>query len=490
MAQTLDVTLQNRPRFNLYEGGSSDDPNFLTNSIFFGYMPAGVSVLLSLEAGSVNGRPVGASFLGAHSERILGRGTLHEPSTDNRILGMGFLGVENDEGDTPSEFWPDGSNFNQAGLTIKADWARSLGLPIQTTFSTALSGGTIVRQRDAKYYDKASARPIYVFRRNDADTQDVGSPIAFIGGVSSIQSSIVPAVFPTIAADTNEYHLYPQIYTASADSSMDGFVRVRYNSQTEIESLVGGPMVGTRRLKFRFYLSNAPERQALDISPETDNALRSTNFRKLHLGPHRPIGRAYIGSQRFFQQGATPTITSFTVAPTTIDLDTRPSGNITLTFGVTNSTRNSIHHKDTGQNIPLTTSTTAIIAQPDKPTTYVLVCTNDTGSISREVTVGVTKNAGITNFRRTGFYQSRFGTSSGTYRFGARITGLPQPVLTYRFSTGEQGSITTRHLTRVDDNTWDLTWTIYLGSLVSRSMTLTATNASNTTSATIANINN
>ena len=204
------------------------------------------------------------------------------------------------------------------------------------------------------------------------------------------------------------------------------------------------------------------------------------------------IGKVYLGtnSTPYWQQGATPTITSFTVAPTTIDLDTRPSGNITLSFGVTGSTHNAIHRKDTGQNIPLTTPTTAVIAQPDKPTTYVLLSSNNTGAVSREVTVDVNKNAGITNFRRTGFYQSRFGTSSGTYRFGARITGLPQPVLTYRFSTGEQGSITTRHLTRVDDNTWDLTWTIYLGSLVSRSMTLTATNASNTTSATIANINN
>ena len=202
-----------------------------------------------------------------------------------------------------------------------------------------------------------------------------------------------------------------------------------------------------------------------------------------------PIIRVYEGTREVFRQGTAPAITSLTATPDSIDLDTRASGNVTINFGVTNSTHNRLYNTRTGANIPLTTSTSAIFAQPDQTTTYRLVAQNATGSTHRDVTVNVSKNPTIMNFRRTGFAQNPRG-GSVTYQFEATVGGLPRPVLTYRFTTGEQGTVNVRHFAQgATPDVWTVRWTVVLANANARGLTVTATNASGSVSATLANIN-
>ena len=205
-----------------------------------------------------------------------------------------------------------------------------------------------------------------------------------------------------------------------------------------------------------------------------------------------PVQRIYVGNNIFFEQGTPPTIQSFTSDASTIDLDTTlRSRRVHFSFSVANSTHNAITNKRTGMNIPLNTSGTAVINIPNQTTTYVLTASNENGAISSEVTITVTKNPTIMNLRRTGFTGDRLGGTGGTYRFGAIITGLPRPTLRYQFSTGESGTLTTRHLTQGGTPyKWILSFTHYFGLLNPRNLTVTATNASGTASATIINILN
>ena len=240
--------------------------------------------------------------------------------------------------------------------------------------------------------------------------------------------------------------------------------------------------------------------QAYEYNPDPATALdeivrqsggAATKKRYIHIlrGGHTQTDKIYRGSDEIWAPGTVPSITSFTAAPTTIDLDTRATGNITLTFAVTNSTRNRITNARTGTNVPLTTSTTAIVAQPLEPTDYVLTCSNQHGSSSQRVSVGVTRNPQVNNLRRTGFRQSLHGNDAGTYRFGATIIGLPRPSLRYAFSVGGSGAISDRHLSPGSrPDTWNLDWTHYFGTNVPRRLTITATNSSGTASAAIANI--
>ena len=216
---------------------------------------------------------------------------------------------------------------------------------------------------------------------------------------------------------------------------------------------------------------------------------KSTDLVKRFCGS-QAIGKVYLGARLVFEQGTPPAITSLTANPSSIDLDTRASGNVTVNFGVTNSTHNRLYNTRSGANVPLTTSTSAVFAQPQQPTTYRLVCQNAVGSISRDVEVDVTKNPTIASLRRTGFLRHILGGGTSTYEFGATITGLPMPTLRYQFSSGEQGAINPRHLRQgANPYTWTLDWSIVLNSDAARRLTITATNASGTATSTIANIN-
>ena len=202
-----------------------------------------------------------------------------------------------------------------------------------------------------------------------------------------------------------------------------------------------------------------------------------------------PITRVYIGTREVFRQGTPPVITALSAAPNNIDLDTRASGTVTITFGVTGSTHNRLYNTRTGANIPFTTSTTAIFNQPNQTTTYRLVSQNATGATHRDVTINVSKNPTIANFRRTGFAQNPSG-GSVTYQFEATVGGLPRPVLTYRFTTGEQGTVNVRHFVQgATPDVWTVRWTVVLANANARGLTVTATNASGSVTATLANIN-
>ena len=126
------------------------------------------------------------------------------------------------------------------------------------------------------------------------------------------------------------------------------------------------------------------------------------------------------------------------------------------------------------------------IPQPTGTTRYILNVRNNEGVAELATSVNATLNAVITNFRRTAFQQNP-GTQSGTFWFSAQIRGAPQPTLSYRFGNGRQGSITSRHLSAGAVNSWTFSWSVY-HSVLADSLTLTATNSSNTTTATISNI--
>ena len=125
---------------------------------------------------------------------------------------------------------------------------------------------------------------------------------------------------------------------------------------------------------------------------------------------------------------------------------------------------------------------------PTQTTSYYVTATNAAGMSQQSTTVTVTQNTTITGFRKT---RSLSAPPGATFYFTATIKGYPQPTLSYRFGNGTQGTITPRHLTPVSGqtNTWTLDWSKY-HSVITDSLVLTATNSSNTTTATISNINN
>lgn len=207
-----------------------------------------------------------------------------------------------------------------------------------------------------------------------------------------------------------------------------------------------------------------------------------------------PYQALYIGANRVWTQTNPPTISALQAAPASIDLDTRATGTVTITFAVSNSTHNGLTHQD-GRNIPLTTSTSAIFNQPTATETFTLTSANAGGAASRSVTVTVTQNAVISNFRRTGFRQPATGAGGGYFQFTARIVGTPRPVITWRFGNGRQSQRgnDSIHFAPVSGqtNTWDAVlgrgYGFYHVNL-SDSLTWTATNSSNSSTATIANI--
>ena len=195
-----------------------------------------------------------------------------------------------------------------------------------------------------------------------------------------------------------------------------------------------------------------------------------------------------------------PEITAFSVAPDTIDLDTRATGTITFTLAVTGDsgsvTNAQIVRLPGGSNVGTTFTSTAgnnisttlpNITQPQQTTSYRLLATNAGGSSHKDATVTVTKNPTLANCRRTGFNNQGF-----LYQFGFTLTGLPQPVVTYAFSGGQTGTVPTSHFTQGSNPyTWNIDgWRVTMPNANAQSLTLTATNSSGNTTCRIANISN
>ena len=146
----------------------------------------------------------------------------------------------------------------------------------------------------------------------------------------------------------------------------------------------------------------------------------------------------------------------------------------------------------TGANGANISTTVPNIPQPQKTTTYRLVASNSGGASHQDATVTVTKNPTLASCRRTNYIPARPGISSPQYTFGALLTGLPRPVVTYRFSGGQTGTIPTGHFRQgANTYTWNIQdWRITFATDANQSLTLTATNSSGTATCTIANINN
>lgn len=213
---------------------------------------------------------------------------------------------------------------------------------------------------------------------------------------------------------------------------------------------------------------------------------KSTDLVKRFLGS-RAVGKYYLGSRLVWQHTDPPSITALSANPSSIDLDTRATGTVTITFAVSNSTHNRLYNTRTSANIPFTTGTTATFTQPQQPTTYRLVAQNATGAVHRDVVVDVTKNPTIANLRRTGFSQVVGGAN---YRFALTVTGLPRPAVSYRFGDGVSGNIA-HNLFSAGANpyTWTIEFLITRANANNTSLVLTATNASGTVTSTLANIN-
>ena len=197
-----------------------------------------------------------------------------------------------------------------------------------------------------------------------------------------------------------------------------------------------------------------------------------------------------------------PAITAFSVAPSTIDLDTRATGTITFTLAVTGiagSTTNAhIVRVPDGVNIGTAFSAAAgsnisttlpNITQPQQTTTYRLIAHNSGGASHSDTTVTVTKNPTLTNCRRTNVI-SRVGFT--TYTFGFTLTGLPRPVVTFSFSGGRTGTVPPEHYTQgANPYTWTISnWSVTMSNSNAQSLTLTATNTSGTATCNLSNINN
>ena len=132
------------------------------------------------------------------------------------------------------------------------------------------------------------------------------------------------------------------------------------------------------------------------------------------------------------------------------------------------------------------------IDRPDQTTDYRLLAMNGGGASHRDIRLIITQNTTITNLRRTGFRQQGNG---GNFQFTARVTGTPQPNITWRFGNGNQSQRNNDnvHCTSVSGqtNTWDCVWGGLSGSFhpnLTDSFTMTSTNSSNSVSASISNI--
>ena len=245
---------------------------------------------------------------------------------------------------------------------------------------------------------------------------------------------------------------------------------------------------------------NVPRTNLIRVGTKVPNHifLGTTPVRRVYLG--RGTG---VDPLLLYRQENPPTITTFTVAPSTIDLDTRPSGTITFTINVTGviqeQTLAQIVQLPNGNNIGATivaaagsniAQTLPNILQPTQTTSYRLFARNIEGVSHRDFTVTLTQNARISNFRRTGFSQRPDGTR---FQFTARISGTPQPVVTWRFGNGRQSQRDNDsiHFTSVGTNQWDAVWGGAAGIIhpvVSDSLVWTVRNSTGSATATISNI--
>lgn len=197
-----------------------------------------------------------------------------------------------------------------------------------------------------------------------------------------------------------------------------------------------------------------------------------------------------------WENSTPPVITSFTATPTSFDLDNPTPANLQLSFSIASGTTQArIYREPQGTQVGveydssnIVNSATVTTPRPTQNQIYRLVARNTGGASHQDLTVTVTQDAKLERFRRTSFRQVP-SVQAGTFYFEAYVTGYPQPALTYAFGNGNRGTITARHFVPIQGvaNQWIVQWSVY-HTVLNDSLVLTATNSSNSVTATITNI--
>ena len=181
----------------------------------------------------------------------------------------------------------------------------------------------------------------------------------------------------------------------------------------------------------------------------------------------RPAQKIYMGARPsvgnegdpVWENTNPPSIQTFSVTPTSIDLDSRATGNVSISFTAPAQTEVQTaevflvpQHTKVGQTYVTAANTgvsqTFTTPQPNQTQSYRLVLRTSGGAVHRDATVTVQKDLAITNFRRTGFTQDPTNPLRGLYRFAFRITGYPKPN-SFVFSGVHSATTDDRHLTPV-----------------------------------------
>ena len=252
---------------------------------------------------------------------------------------------------------------------------------------------------------------------------------------------------------------------------------------------------------YTLYFIDNRNNNAIAIDPATRTAYDPT--RNFSLGSGNWLSAEYIEDVGFYLYNAssgTNLVKYFNAsrtANTSLDLtstntlfyDSSPIKNIRGSFSKGNILWliDDVNNKAFAYyvNIPNISIGSVTIPQATENQMFRLVSTTGDGASHKELTIRVTENLVISNYRRTGFRQSEiFGRPGGLYSFAFRIKGYPQPNR-FVFSGVQSHTTDGRHLTPVAGqvNTWDFSIDLNIGA-DSGNLTVTATNGASGTGGT------
>lgn len=147
-----------------------------------------------------------------------------------------------------------------------------------------------------------------------------------------------------------------------------------------------------------------------------------------------PVSAVYAGGVQIYAAGGVPAISALSATP-----DKLASGSaratIEIRFAVARSTRNVLYRRAAGAPgwtaVPLTTSTTAVIATPAATTEFRLVASNANGASERRTTFTRGTAPAIAQWTWDSFRQGIGGLTSDTVLLHWRASGDPAPSLRY-----------------------------------------------------------
>ena len=282
------------------------------------------------------------------------------------------------------------------------------------------------------------------------------------------------------------------------DIDLYTFQKIQYTDQT-LTSIsyysADGSLPANARRKWVFWIPNSITKTPSNI------IINGRNYPVTFWQNNVGLGKGYFTTNQVTDTGFIPNSSNLTFGINikftdgTYLYNTRTWLYNTVSGGTTNA---QIVQLPNGTNIGTTftagaganiSTTLPNILQPQQTTTYRLFATNSGGSSHRDTTVTVTKNPTLTNCRRIGSI-TRPGFTN--YTFGFTLTGLPRPTVTYVFSGGQTGTVSTSHYQQGSNPyTWTASnWVVTMPNANAQSLVLTARNASGSTTCTLSNINN